>query len=186
MDLNKVEAAETNYLFSAVALHTYAYCRLHPELIADADAYGPLLKNSFNAGIGPTMDVTIENQHAFAIGNRTLHTLDISKPGEPRTVGRLEGLGNVRQIVADHGIAYITSREDGLFIVDVGDVTAPKLLARHDTIEFATGVCKSGDVLFVACRTFGVEVAGNPSRSIVHNDALVIPAGYQGLLVFDR
>ena len=31
-------------------------------------------------------------------------------------------------------------------------------LSRHDTIEFATGICKSGDVLFVACRSFGVEL----------------------------
>lgn len=121
-------------------------------------AYGPVLTNSFDVGIGPTMDVTIEGRHAFAIGKRALHTLEISTPGRPRLVGSLEGLGNVRQIVVEDGIAYITSREDGLFIVDVQDPTVPRLLARHDTIEFATGVCKSGDVLFVACRTFGVEL----------------------------
>ena len=74
--------------------------------------------------------------------------------GEPRPVATLEGLGRVRQIIVESGIAYITSREDGLFIVDVSDSAKPKLIGRHDTIEFATGICKSGDVLFAACRTF--------------------------------
>jgi hypothetical protein len=104
------------------------------------------------------MDVTIEGGHAYAIGNRSLNVLDITQPGRPRTIGKTSGLGRVRQIVVDSGFAYITSREDGLFIVDVRDGANPKLISRYDTIEFATGVCKSGDVLFVACRQFGVEL----------------------------
>ncbi|MCP4785663.1 MAG: hypothetical protein GY903_04490 [Fuerstiella sp.] len=158
VDLQEISAAETHYLFTTVALHAYAYFHRHPDLFADTPDFGPKLNNTFNAGIGPTMDVTIAGQHAFAIGNRTLHVLDTTEPGKPQPVGKLGGLGRVRQIVVEAGLAYITSREDGLFIVDVNDPANPTLVSRYDTVEFATGVCKSGDVLFVACRSFGVEL----------------------------
>ncbi|MFV1995519.1 MAG: hypothetical protein ACC661_08780, partial [Verrucomicrobiales bacterium] len=63
----------------------------------------------------------------------------------------------------------ITSRQDGLFIVDARAPANPKLLVHYDTIEFATGIVLAGDVLFVACRNFGVEAIdvsdpANPSH----------------------
>lgn len=158
VDLQKISAAETHYLFTTVALHAYAYYHRHPKLFAGSADFGTRLANTFNLGIGPTIDVTIAGRHAFAIGNRALHALDISDPGRPVPVGKVGGLGHVRQIVVEGGLAYITSREDGLFIVDVSDPAKPTLVTLYDTIEFATGVCKSGDVLFVACRSFGVEL----------------------------
>ena len=170
----KISAEETHYLFTTVALHVLAYCQTHPELFADSPRFGPPLANTFNAEIGPTMDVTIEGDHAYAIGDQMLHVLDITEPGRPHAVGRLDGLGNVRQIVVESGLAYITSREDGLFIVDVTDPTKPELVSRYDTIEFATGICKSGDVLFVACRQYGVELidVSDPAspQHVVHTD----------------
>ena len=131
VDLQKISAAETHYLFTTVALHAYAYYHRHPNLFAGSSDFGPPLANTFNVGIGPTMDVTIEGARAYAIGNRTLHVLDINKPGRPRPMGELSGLGRVRQIVVDDGFAYITSREDGLFIVDVSDPKNPKLASPN-------------------------------------------------------
>lgn len=165
VDLQKISAAETHYLFTTVALHLYAYGLRHPELFDESSGFGPVLENTFNVGIGPTMDVTIDATHAYAIGNRTLHVLNINQPGSPRRVAKLSGLGNVRQILTDAGFAYVTSREDGLFVIDVSDPKKPKLVSRYDTIEFATGICKSGDLLFVACRSFGVELidVSNPT-----------------------
>jgi hypothetical protein len=157
VDLQKISAAETHYLFTTVALHAYAYCHKHPEQFAKSSGFGPHLANTFNTGIGSTIDVTIRGAHAYAIGNRTVHVLNITESGRPRPVGKLGGLGRVRQIVVEAGFAYITSREDGLFIVDVRDPKKPTRLSHHDTIEFATGVCKSGDVLFVACRSLALS-----------------------------
>ncbi len=165
VDLEKISAAETHYLFTTVALHAYAYYHRHPNLFDGSSRFGPALENTFNAQLGPTMDVAIEGAYAYAIGRGALHVLDISQPDKPRPVSRLGGLGRVRQIIVERNVAYISSREDGLFIVDVGDPEHPKLVGRHDTIEFATGICKSGDVLFVACRSFGVELidVSNPA-----------------------
>jgi len=131
------------------------------------DKYGKTLSLVKTVGIGPTMDVAVSGDHAFAVGRGKLYSLDITNPANPRVVGELAGLGNVRQIIVREGIAYITSREDGLFLVGVKHPHKPRLLSHYDTIELATGVGISGDILFVACRHFGVELvdvsaAGKP------------------------
>lgn len=158
VDLEKISAAETHYLFTTVALHAYAFCKQHPEVFAERSPYGERLAKVHDTGVGPSMDVTIAGKHAYAIGNRTLHVLDITEPGKPRPTGKIGGLGRVRQLVVDEDLAYVASREDGLHIIDVSDPTDPQLKCHYDTIEFATGIWKSGDVLFVACRSFGVEL----------------------------
>ena len=55
-------------------------------------------------------------------------------------LGQLGGLGNTRQVVVSRNVAYVTAREDGLFVVDVAQPTQPKLLCHYDPIELATGV----------------------------------------------
>ena len=158
VDLEKIAAAETHYLFTTVALHAHAACQQHPEWFSNDPQYGATLETEHDVGIGPTMDVTIQGDRVLAIGNRALHVLDASNPARPKPIGRLNGLGRVRQLVVDNDHAYLVSREDGLFIVNIADPANPTLTSRHDTIEFATGVEKSGDVLYVACRSFGVEL----------------------------
>ncbi len=163
VDLKKIGAGETHYLFTVVALHLYAEYFRNPELFSresspPAGQYGRELSLIGEAGTGPVMDVAVEDNLAFAIGRGALHILDITDRAKPRVVGNLSGLGSVRQIAVRNGIAFITSRQDGLFIADVSDSVRPRLLAHYDTIEFATGVAVSGDVLFVACRNYGVEL----------------------------
>lgn len=119
--------------------------------------YGPRLKMT-DAGLGPVMDVAAEGTLLFAVGRGTLFVLDPSQPGAPKVVGRLDGLGQVRQIAVRSGVACITSREDGLFIVDVRRPERPVLASRYDTIELATGIAISGQVAAVANRFAGVEL----------------------------
>ena len=172
VDLRKVDAGETNYLMTVVALHTYAFYFRNHDLFAakensivpsvapsdDQRLYGKELPLIRTMATGPAIDVAVEGRHAFAIGGGRLVVFDISNPSRPRETGRLGGLGNVRQILVDGGVAYVTSREDGLWIVDVSDPDRPRVLSHYDTVEFATGIAKTGDVLLVACRHYGVEV----------------------------
>lgn len=117
-------------------------------------------------GCGPAMDVALAGERLFVIGNGKLHVADAVDPARPRMVGTLGGLGNTRQIVVAKDVAYVASREDGLFVVDTHDAAKPRLLNHYDTIEFATGLALAGDVLFVALRQFGVELVdvSNPSQ----------------------
>ena len=119
-----------------------------------------------NLGIGSAMDVAVAGGMLYVIGGGRLHVAELANPRSPKVVGRLEGLGYVRQICVRRNIAYVTSREDGLFLIDVSEPSGPKLLAHYDTIELATGIAISGDVAFVACRTAGVELidVSDPSR----------------------
>ena len=68
------------------------------------------------------MDVVVIDHLAYAIGRGALHVVDISTPTEPKVLGKLGGLGEVRQLVVSDGVAYIGSRHDGLFIVEVKPV----------------------------------------------------------------
>ncbi len=117
-------------------------------------------------GTGPVMDVAVDGERAFVIGRGKLHAVDIGEPSRPRVLGSLDGLGNTRQIAVADGVAYVSARESGLFIIDVRGA-APALISHYDSIEFATGVAVAGKVLFIAQRHFGVELVdvtepGNP------------------------
>ncbi len=65
---------------------------------------------------GPTMDVAVDGDYVFAIGRSELRILEHGSAAKPFVIGRLHGLGNTRQIAVSRGYAYITAREDGLFL----------------------------------------------------------------------
>lgn len=135
-------------------------------LLLAAESRGPSTESTYGAelsilnepGVGACIDVDLVEQTLYAIGRGKLYVADVSDPAGPKVIGSLGGLGHVRQLCVEHGVAYVTAREDGLFIVDVSTPDRPRLLSHYDTIELATGIDISGDVAFVACRTAGVEL----------------------------
>lgn len=119
-----------------------------------------------DAGVGPGMDVVRDGEFLFMLQERNLVILSVKDPAHPAVVGKLDNVGDLRQIVVRGETAFITAREDGLFVVDVSDRTAPKLLSHYDTIEFATGIAVKDQFAFVAQRWFGVEIIdiSNPAK----------------------
>lgn len=109
-------------------------------------------------GLGPVMDVAVACDFLYAIGKEKLLILSGAPKGKPKLLSQLEGLGNVRQIAVSRGHAFITSREDGLFIVDVREPARPKLVNHYDTAELATAIALSGDVAAVGNRFAGIEL----------------------------
>jgi hypothetical protein len=130
--------------------------------------YGEPLRIVRDLGIGPTMAARVVDTRLYTIGGGQLHVFDISNPAEPEMLGRIDGLGNTRQIVVKAGVAYVTSREHGVFIVDVSAPSKPELLCHYDAVEVATGIDLSGEVLAVACRLHGVEFVdvSNPKKPV--------------------
>ncbi len=107
-------------------------------------------------GMGPAMDVQYYRGKVYAIGEGSLRWYDTRVAASETAVQRtVNGLGHVRQLCVQDDIAYVTVREDGLFVVDV---VRQQVLAHYDTIELATGIAVAGNVAFVACRTAGVEL----------------------------
>ena len=135
----------------------------HPE-----EQFGRALKIVRGLGIGNCMDAAIAGDRLYVVGSGKLHVADIAEPRSPKLLGTLTNLGRPRQIVVRDGVAYITAREDGMFIVDVRDSAKPELLSHYNAIELATGIAASGNVAFVACRTYGVELVDvtNPRKPL--------------------
>lgn len=77
----------------------------------------------------------------------------------PQRLATVSGLGGaVRQIEVCGNYAYITAREDGLFIVDITNPAKPFLCTQYATVEFATGLAVNQNVVAVSCRSFGTEL----------------------------
>jgi hypothetical protein len=96
VNLAQIDAGETHYLFSVVALHLYANhfrsAESFPVEVSDDLPFGRSLPISGTAGIGPVMDAATSNDRVYAIGRGTLHVLGIKEPLKPRVLGRLKGL----------------------------------------------------------------------------------------------
>lgn len=140
-----------------------------------------------DAGVGPGMDVVREGDCLYMLQDRNLVILSVKNPAQPVVTGKLEDVGNLRQIAIRGNVAFITAREDGLFVVDVSDRTAPKVVSHYDTLEFATGIAIEGQYAFIAQRWFGVEIVdiGDPARvrhvSVVRvgeSQSCVVSEGY--------
>jgi len=109
-------------------------------------------------GIGDkAMSLCIEGDRLYAGAGSCVSVYDVSKPLAPRKLGEVDGLGGVRQIAVQKGMAYVSTREYGLWIVDATRPQAPRVRSRFDCCELATGVDVAGDVCFLGQRQNGVE-----------------------------
>ena len=95
--------------------------------------------------------------YLYTAGGKGLSVYDLSTPAAPRLVKRLPGVSG-RQMAMQNNRLYITARGQGLWIFDLADPAEPRLLTRFDTVELATGIAVTGNIVFVAQRIYGVEI----------------------------
>jgi len=109
-------------------------------------------------GVDPkAMALALEGDKLYVGAGEFLYVYDISSPLSPRKLGEVAGLNSVRQIAVQDGMAYVATREYGLWIVDATDPQKPRIRSRFDCCELATGVDVAGSVCFLAQRQYGVE-----------------------------
>lgn len=111
--------------------------------------------------VGKTMDLVKSGDLIYSIGDGRLTITDVSEVNAPRVLGTLGNMGSaIRQIalLSDGKHVFITSRQNGCYIVNVEDPTAPVQVARYDSVEMATGVDVYGDYVYVCNRQYGVEI----------------------------
>ena len=117
-------------------------------------------------GVGPTINAAFYGPYIIAIQTGTYPTLSpdhhgrllVIDPKSRKVIGQMDGIGSARQLVIQGDIAYITSREDGLFIVDLKNPAEPELLSHYETTEFATGIALANDLLVISLRQYGLEL----------------------------
>lgn len=112
---------------------------------------GPVMKE-------PCIDVAVNANRLYTIGVGVLRIYDITDAKNPRQLGSLSGLGSTRQLEIADNTAFIVSREDGLYIVDIKDPAFARIIYHYDTLEKATGLAVSLPVVAVASRFHGVEL----------------------------
>ncbi len=108
------------------------------------------------------MDTVVSGDHLFFIGSGRLYVADITDPPSPQLIADCPFRGQGRQLAVADGVAYVTARASGVYIIDVHDPRKPEMLCHYDCIELATGVEVHGDLLFIAQRQYGVEIV-NPN-----------------------
>ena len=148
----------TNSCLLLLALSGTVFAQDGPTVNTVLVKFANELVPTAGAGIGGCMDVAREGSRLYALQGRSLTILSLENPDQPKVIGKLEEVGNLRQIVVRGNTAFITAREDGLFVIDVTNPAQARIVAHYDTIEFATGIALADDFAFIACRWFGVEI----------------------------
>lgn len=108
-------------------------------------------------GTAGTMSLELSGGKLYALEGGGLSVFDISDPVNPKRVGHVGGMGNVRQLRVNGGTAFVSSRQCGLWAVDVSDDKSPRIISNFDGVEMATGLDVAGDVAFLGHRVFGIQ-----------------------------
>lgn len=149
-----------SFAFSAAAMSIFCsgtHCYAQSFEIEQIKG-NPFRDVSFVDGVNPRGNALhIEGDRLFYGGGDTFYVFDITKPGYPKQLGNIRLAGLCRQIAVKGDVAYVASRETGVWVLDIKDPKNIKLLTRYDAAELATGLDIAGDVLFISLRINGVE-----------------------------
>ena len=102
------------------------------------------VRNSINC-----VPVLRNGNYLYTAGWKGFAVYDLKNPLEPELILRFPEISG-RQMALSGGTLYITAREKGLWILDVSAPEKPVLLTRFDTVELATGIAVTGNIVFVA------------------------------------
>ena len=118
------------------------------------DPYEEIMLSEQGLGVGETTDIVKRGNYLYGIGNGSLTVIDVTNADSPAVLGRLGGLGAVRQIAlcSDGEHIIVTARQDGVFIINASNPRSPYIRSTYDSIEMATGLCVSGNYAFICDR----------------------------------
>lgn len=111
--------------------------------------------------VGKTKDMVKVGSLLYSIGDSGLTITDVSDHKNPVILGNVADLGSaIRQIVmlGDGKHVFVSSRQNGCYVINVEDPTAPTVVSRYDSVEMATGVTAYGNYVYIANRQYGVEI----------------------------
>ena len=110
------------------------------EVEAPLCKYGKLLPSFCFESRGPALAVEVRGRLLYALSGNCLAIYDISRPLRPRFLGESAPVRNARQLaLREDGFAFVSARENGLWIIDVRNPAHPEVISRYDSVEMATG-----------------------------------------------
>ena len=108
-------------------------------------------------GTAGTMSLEIASGRLYVLEDNGLSIFGLSDPKNPKRLGHVGGMGNVRQLRISGKTAFLSSRQCGLWAVDVSDDANPKIISNFDGVEMVTGLDVAGDVAFLGNRVYGIQ-----------------------------
>ena len=107
---------------------------------------------------GPGRGLWLDEGRLYVLSKRELFVYSVQDdPLRPTLLGKVDGVFGGRQIVTRGGIAYVSARERGMWIVDCRRPDAMRVLSRYDAIGLGTGIDVVGDVCLLTETGNGVE-----------------------------
>jgi len=119
------------------------------------------IKDTGETLVGKTKDLVKVDNLIYSIGPSGLTITDVSDYQHPEVLGNLPDMGSsIRQIVmlGDGKHVFISSRQNGCYVVNIEDPANSTLVSRYDSVEMATGVAAYGNYVYIANRQYGVEI----------------------------
>lgn len=105
-------------------------------------------------------DILTDSKYLYAVNSGYLMIYSLENPNSPKLISTLYGLGNTRKMALNEekNLLAISSRENGVFLVDISNKQSPKIISSMRSMGLATGISLSDNYCFVCCRRQGVEI----------------------------
>ena len=101
--------------------------------------------------------VNIEGNLLYVCGNESLGVYDLSNPLQPKLLGETKGIASARQVALQGGMAYVSARANGIWVVDCRNSAKPFVAGHYPSTANCTGIDVAGDVCFVGGSKSGLE-----------------------------
>jgi len=108
---------------------------------------------------GPSTEVfriDVEGNLAYVADRTSLQILDIADPPDPQVIGTY----NIScfDVTVEGDIAYLAGGPDGLAVLDVSDVAAPRLISQSNVGGAPIGIAVDGDWAYLAVQGPGLVI----------------------------
>lgn len=113
---------------------------------------------------GYAEDVTIKDGTHYALvasGTYGLQIIDFSDKDNLKIVGSYDPGGYSKEICYRDNLVYMTTEKNGLQVINIDDISAPKLVARVDT-KYAMGLAVEDEYIYIADDIEGLIVIEKP------------------------
>ena len=126
------------------------------SIINISDPYNPFLVSQLS--IPNLVDVDVDGNYAYAVGNGVLKVIDISDPQNPFQVASIGTAGNAFRIIVVGSFAYIADGGSGMTVINISDPINPILVSNVNTLNPAEDVDVEGNTAVVAIGNLGFAV----------------------------
>ena len=121
------------------------------------EVFGKAVKVAEGAA-GSGRCVNIDGDFLYVGGKETLGVYSLSgDPLRPKLLGEAKDIASARQIALQRGMAYVSARANGIWVVDCRNPAKPFVAGHYPSTANCTGIDVAGDVCFVGGSKSGLE-----------------------------